>query len=807
MRGGVSDDGSLSTITPPRTRPQSDSEFTVSEESSEGDHSGSESVEEEEEEEEEENEGGESDYDTERVTSHTSRTLVKQRETQMSRSRARTRSNPPAADYRPSETSQRRLPRRQEMSPEAYRLARKRPPSPKQSPSKRSRPSDGINFSPNRTRFGIFESGSESDNAASRREGRKRRAAQPPLSSPPTKTALEGMSLSARTLRQAARQAASQFVETSRKILRDAKTAARILRESTSKRRSSSHLEEEDGPSMGKKPSLEERETRTSTRIYETRRSERIASPRQSTDSGPSSARRGAAKRKLQNPGSPRDRRKRQQRTPSESDSDLEINDSHQTRSASWRQVRKDGGRLRKFTRNSAATSPQSSTRRSPRLSLLVPVSSASLPMLPGTGNASATPSQSPARNTRLNNSFPSAMGSSNPFQNVTLRPSPSKATPTGSIDSISHELGGGHQWPSPFSSLLTDSGRGEDPQVLTLSGGSVWARISARTSSNVSAQNLKPGHEQGHASPVPGPSGGSSTRMATRTSPEVAAADYPAHSTPRVPSLTLTGQFAQSGRFAFLLENVLQVTVVTNDITTSTTNAIVVTTDGHLHHRGPAAQSVAKSAGSGFAQACRDFLRRNPRGLQVCEVLDTPAGGRLPALISHILHVVVPQETDASSSTTASCGIQQRKMLLCTYINCLKHASEKLGLPSLGLPLIGADTCSADECIQVFFDSLLVYLAERTPDCPLHALQLLITHPALARFTAEVLESRLQALKTSSVDVAMAAVFKEYFNVPEFTRSNNNNASGGGGGGFSPLQVSGERSPSGKPAVKRRRL
>jgi hypothetical protein len=94
-----------------------------------------------------------------------------------------------------------------------------------------------------------------------------------------------------------------------------------------------------------------------------------------------------------------------------------------------------------------------------------------------------------------------------------------------------------------------------------------------------------------------------------------------------------------------------------------------------------------------------------------------------------------------------------------------------------------------------VFLDSLLIYLAERTPSCPLYAVHLILCGRGLGSFASEVLEARLEAMATTGVDAAMAEVFKEYFNIPDFSRS----ASG--------VMVGRDRAPSGKPAVKRRRL
>ena len=98
---------------------------------------------------------------------------------------------------------------------------------------------------------------------------------------------------------------------------------------------------------------------------------------------------------------------------------------------------------------------------------------------------------------------------------------------------------------------------------------------------------------------------------------------------------------------------------------------------------------------------------------------------------------------------------------------------------------------CSLDTCIQVFFDSLLVYLAERDPNDHIHTVHMLDNRPAIGQFIAEMFEARLRSVKSTGVDTATANVFKDYFNVADFC----------------PNEQPVKRNPSGKPAVKRRRL
>lgn len=105
----------------------------------------------------------------------------------------------------------------------------------------------------------------------------------------------------------------------------------------------------------------------------------------------------------------------------------------------------------------------------------------------------------------------------------------------------------------------------------------------------------------------------------------------------------------------------------------------------------------------------------------------------------------------------------------------------------------------SADMDLHVFFDALLIFLAERISSSPLHAVQLFLNNPAVARFAAEVLEARLETLILSGVDAALADAFQEYFGIPNFSREQFGKA-------ISP-PANEDRNPYGKPAIKRRRL
>lgn len=105
----------------------------------------------------------------------------------------------------------------------------------------------------------------------------------------------------------------------------------------------------------------------------------------------------------------------------------------------------------------------------------------------------------------------------------------------------------------------------------------------------------------------------------------------------------------------------------------------------------------------------------------------------------------------------------------------------------------------SADICIQIFFDSLLVYLAERSESSSLHRVHLVVDNPAVAQFAASVLEARLETIVMNGVDSAMAETFQEYFGIPDFIRNTADSMISTPG--------SADRNYYGKPAVKRRHL
>ena len=556
--GSVSDDGSLSTITPPRTRPQSDSEYShMSSESETGE--GEEDAEEETDEEEEASASDSSDIavvgKAHTPSSRSSPAALQQK--RASPLKVFPHCIPQQAASRSPPAPQRQLGHRQEVSQDSYRQMRKRQASVRcDVPSKRSKPSRGINFSPDRTRYGIFDTESESDTAKCH-DRKTRRTAAPPTP-PPQRNLRETRSLSTRTLRQAAKKAASQFVETSRKILRDAKTAALILKESTSLKRRAS-LVDQEGASGGVRKLPVKRDTTSSRTAAQLRREERMSQTpelRRATAGSPTTrSRRGAVKRKVEDEVAAQGRRPQR----AEDSSDLEMEDAtrnnHQLNS---RQVRKDGGRLRKFTRSATGPSPSHSARRFLRspTSQLYSARRNSLPLMLAAGSTAkvkvnTTPPGVSDNSAGKSNSKTSA-ATTNPFHNVSLVPSSARLnTSTGSRDSISAELhpgvSQGHlpDTPSPFTSLDVST-RTETPTPLTFTSGSVWSRISTRRSQQSCREMGIPSGGQ-----LPSAPGTSGPRMATRSSPEtasltVAPSAYPARSTPRVPSLTLMGQFAQ---------------------------------------------------------------------------------------------------------------------------------------------------------------------------------------------------------------------------------------------------------------------
>ena len=92
---------------------------------------------------------------------------------------------------------------------------------------KRSRTDDAIQLSPDRKRFGIFDTQPESDSAPHCTP--KKMACRSRWNKSPHQTRKRHI----RAFRQSAKRTALQFVETSRKILREAKAAARIFKQTT----------------------------------------------------------------------------------------------------------------------------------------------------------------------------------------------------------------------------------------------------------------------------------------------------------------------------------------------------------------------------------------------------------------------------------------------------------------------------------------------------------------------------------------------------------------------------------------------
>lgn len=597
--GNVSDTGSLSTITPPRTRPESDSEYSVTPESETEESGGGDDAEEEQDEEENFSASDTSEHDTVAGNVHMRSTRSSAAAVQQKRgspSKVFPRSAPRQATSKSAPTPQQHLAHRHEISHESYHQMRKRPATSGSGvPAKRSKLSSGIDFSPSRTRYGIFDTESESDTTNCQRRKRKRSATPPqPLQQ---RHLRETRSLSARTLRQAAKKAASQFVETSRKILRDAKTAALILKESTTlKRRSSVVDQEAKGASGGTRMSPVKRDTRSSRRAAELRREERLSQTdmlhREIARSPATSSRRAtrlqreerlsqAADLHRETAGSPTTRKRREavkrkseaeevaiggrnslQRVEDTSDFEMDDVTRNNDQSNPWRQVRKDGGRLRKFTRSATGTtSPSGNARQSlcPPSSQLSNVRSNSLPLLPAAGTAASAKvkvnTTPPGVSNHSINKSKSSPTASNPFQNITLIPSSTQLnSSTGSRDSISAELpprpgvsqGRTLDTPSPFTSLAMSTRRVETPPPLTFTSGSVWARINTRRSHQAGKQiGIL---SAGQSALTPGSAG---SRIATRSSPEgfsplAAPTAYPVRCIPTAPSLTLTGQFAQ---------------------------------------------------------------------------------------------------------------------------------------------------------------------------------------------------------------------------------------------------------------------
>ncbi|CAL1532885.1 unnamed protein product [Lymnaea stagnalis] len=251
-----------------------------------------------------------------------------------------------------------------------------------------------------------------------------------------------------------------------------------------------------------------------------------------------------------------------------------------------------------------------------------------------------------------------------------------------------------------------------------------------------------------------------------------------------------------------FRLANFLHVCVCMGDIAEQKTSSIVNWTDGELSHIfTPCSKSIAAKAGALMRAGCSDYIEIKGGNLEAPDVLTTAAGGRLDRSVEAILHVVAPNWVEGQE-------FQNRRALLEVYANCLRFADERLGLESISFPLIGEGLFPADICVQAFFDSLLIFLAEHSASlnsANLSFIQLVIFDANVTNFAADLIQSRLDTITQQGLDSTVAGTYGLYYGgqtvrvVPGAEAQVTSTSP--------PVVTNTERALSGRPRVKRPRL
>lgn len=547
------DNDSFSTITPPRTRPQSDSEISVGLES-------------ESENESHEGFGVTNTEDTEDISSSESQDSGTVAEENLSSASGHfemaaalnRRGKQQKQTAFPLSVHQNLLPSKLHHMPDNYRQARKRQASPIAS-SSHSPPCLACtkssllckNHSSSKIRYAYIDSDSEPV------VSKMRKIQDCAYPSPHMRSLRESKRISAQSLQETAHKTADKFLETSEKILRSAKSAVREFRAYASKQQAKVMKVERELP-------LKKRKLSGSGRI------ERIGSTLRnkfSRKTAPCKAINSATLHKqMESRGvaGMMVTRSKQMALQKEMIRDNSARASGFLASVNKDTdhpeitVRKNGGFLRKFT-HSHTIRGQVEQPLQPSTSV-VALSSVEVPSLPLT-HCRPTLSNNAALSTYTSNTNHSECAlidkvvetnCANPFESVRLV-APSLAvseSPSGSIDSISRELSkpfskaeSSPQNKNPLTSLTSNTSPYEELHPVSFASGSVWARVNMRSNQSMEAASLQ-------ESPTPGTI---AQRIQTPSRSKTQAlitiekgGQYPGKNTPLVPSLTLTGQYAQ---------------------------------------------------------------------------------------------------------------------------------------------------------------------------------------------------------------------------------------------------------------------
>ncbi|XP_067659117.1 serine-rich adhesin for platelets-like [Haliotis asinina] len=213
--------------------------------------------------------------------------------------------------------------------------------------------------------------------------------------------------------------------------------------------------------------------------------------------------------------------------------------------------------------------------------------------------------------------------------------------------------------------------------------------------------------------------------------------------------------------KFSFLLADETNVHICYDDITALRTDALINPTDGQLTHVNETARAVAMAAGPLMIEQCRFFLRQHGGPLETTEVVETYASGSLSGRVGHIVQLAMPMYQSANEKESTN-------KLLKSYLNCLNHVNDKLGLQSATFPCIGAGSFPQDTCINVFFEALLVHLAERKTSS-LKVVKFVLNNEHLGNFAIAMIQAHLERIIIEGIDTLTAEAMNSYYGNSRF--------------------------------------
>lgn len=200
---------------------------------------------------------------------------------------------------------------------------------------------------------------------------------------------------------------------------------------------------------------------------------------------------------------------------------------------------------------------------------------------------------------------------------------------------------------------------------------------------------------------------------------------------------------------FTFEVPGSLKVHITMDDITKQTTDAIINPTTPELSNVYGTSRAISAAVGFNMQAECRHYVEdKGP--LDYAGVMHTAAGGSLSEKVGFVIHTAGPtwSEDDSEHCT---------HLLVCTYINCLQYADQKLWVQSLATPLISAGFFGfpLDVCIGAFYDALLLFSTRSSPKRHLKEIHLVCFDQDAAAATIMIVQSLLDC---DSAQSAVAA-------------------------------------------------